>query len=261
MLARGRAGAAAAARHAAGAGVAPRRRRVDAHAPGRGRGGGAGRGPRSAAGPGRDAGHAVPRPGQARHHPLRGRPRALARATRKPACRRPRACSTAGTSTRCSATTCAARSWPWSGTTSSRASFTTTASGCSDGAIRRLARQVRARPAVPRGARRLPGPRGRAGSSRSRWSGSASGARARRGRAPAPGAAAEGPRRAGPGPGTRSGGRTHRARRLRAPARRRGHQPRRGPRGSGRDDPKGFHDMSCSRPRTPHPVNQLQVLP
>ena len=131
----------AAGRHAAGAGVAPRGRRVDAHPAGHGPGGAAARGPGPPARAGGDAGHALPRPGQAGHHALRGRPPPLAR----PRGGRPGADARAARPLErphaCSATTCAARSSPWSATTSSRASSTTSASASSDGAIRRLARK------------------------------------------------------------------------------------------------------------------------
>ena len=131
------------------------------------------------------------------------------------------------------------RCWPSSRSTSSPASSTTSASACRDGAIRRLAAQVRARPALPRGAGRLPRPP--AGRLRARGDGVVPRARAGSStwRAAPAGAAPQGPRRprarrVAPGPQV---GRVA-ARRLRAAARRR------------RDDARGGARGGPSHPRT-----------
>ena len=197
------------------------------HAAGRRRGGGAPRRPgrRPAAAAGGDARRALPRPRQAADHALRGRPHPLARSRGgRPAADR-RRCSTAGTSTPCSATTCA------------RQVLALVAHHLKPGQLyddrervsgRRhppARPQVRARPALPRGEGRLPRPP--AGPLRAGGDGVVPGAGsgARRGAAAA-GAAAQGPRPAGARRRARARGRPHPPGRLRAAARRRRHDAR-----------------------------------
>ena len=168
------AGAGPARGDAAGSRMASRGRRLDAHAPGRRPGRAAGGRSRAAPRARCDARHAVPRPGQARHHGRRRRPRALSRARGGRACRRPSRCSSAGACTRWAATTCAAQVLALVAHHLKPGELYKERERVSDGAIRRLARKCE--PALLyRVARADCLGRAPASSLPSRWSGSWSG--------------------------------------------------------------------------------------